>query len=197
MANKASSKTVKKNNNKLLVWVFVVLFILIVLSVTVIIVLNNKEIFGVDESSLVTNETQYVVEYDMQDRRGSSDEIDETSPIKVYNVYYHDGANITNFKTYNKFIDEESAKKAFALEEMQDYRDNGYSVVLSGQFIVLTADKSFYEGETLESVKYWTELYNEVKQDDTDGKVIEGADDVEPDVETEDIVNTTVLETAE
>lgn len=178
MVNKARTKTIRKNNSKLLVWVFVVLFILIVLSVTLIIVLNNKEIFGVDESSIVTNETQYVITHDIQD---SGDENDDAVPIKIYDVYYHDGENVTGMKSYYKFKNEGAAKKAFSLEEMQEYRDNGYLAALSGQFIVLTADKSIYEGETLESVKYWNELYQnetQLNEDDVNNQgAVEGETD--------------------
>ncbi|MBR3115617.1 hypothetical protein IKF30_00080 [Candidatus Saccharibacteria bacterium] len=160
MVKSTSRKTNK--NDKLMFWVFAVLILLIVIAVTVVIVLANRPDPNTSEKFFETNDSQYVIEAKPQ--KVDDEILGDNAPINSFNVYYRNGDTITGYNLYYEFANEEAAKNALSYYQGLKGEEIN-SVELDGKYIVLSANKSQYEGMTYEFIKQWTELFKEADED--------------------------------
>lgn len=178
---KAKTKSKAKNNN-LMTWVFVALFLLIVASIAVILTLNNNNP-NLNEKFFVSDNSKYVATID-------ADSFGDDDLVVAYDVYYHNGNEITGHKAYYKYASEEVAKDAFPYyQALED--DEISTIELNGRFIVLIASPTQYEGLTLDMVKSWFDDDIEEEIDEIDeGDVSENEAD-EENVDTDEDVDVT------
>lgn len=172
MAKQTVSKARKNNNNRLLIGVFGVLLVLIIVAVTIIVILGNRPNPNGDMNFFETDDTKYVVAIDYN-------EGNELSPVKSYDVYYHDDGNeITGHESYYEFVDEETARAAFPDYEKMKAEDVDFigDVKLDGKYIIMIATPRQYEGLTLEFVKEWSRIDVSELESSEDEEVIEGED---------------------
>ena len=183
MVKKTSRKT--KKNDRLMFWVFAVLILLIIIAVTVVVVLANRPDPNTDEKFFETNDSQFVIESDVPETRNEA--LGNNVPVKSFNIYYRDGDTITGYKLYYEFANEEAARNA--LSYYQGLKNEGIdSVELDGKYIVVSGNKSQYEGMTYEFIKQWTELIKTAEEKTEETSEGNG---------TEDVVNETVEGTTE
>lgn len=111
------------------------------------IVLANYEA-PIQEDYFVSDGTKLVMALDGQPELAAEG---ETLPAVTYFVYYYNGEEITGAKVYYKYVDEAAAKQAEAAMDLSGQAWTGKR--RNGEYVVLTAGKSQYEGLTKTAVE--------------------------------------------
>lgn len=153
-----------------------------VIALIIIIVIATAGKGGLSDSYFVSDNTKYVLTLD-GDEIASDD--GETAPTKGYIVYFYEGDNVTDMKAYYKFETAEDAEK------MQKYyqehgAENYKSVTRDGQYVILTAKPSEYEGLTTSDIKEQIEFLEELKTMELDAGEDEDIEDEDYIIDTSD-----------
>ena len=142
----------KKNKKNLIIAICAIAVVAIVAIVVAIIILSNKRI---DDSFFVSDDTKIVLQMDSENLLGLNSEI--IVPDDAYIIYFYSGNNVTDTKAYYKYEDEKTAKEAAEIFKNQE--DNNYgNISVNGTYVILTMNKSTYEGMTTEDARQRVEL---------------------------------------
>ncbi|MBQ3436513.1 hypothetical protein IJG26_00975 [Candidatus Saccharibacteria bacterium] len=172
-----AEKAAQKSKNNLIFGIIALIAILVIVIVVIFAVKNANSNYG--ESYFASDDTKYVI--NLEDGEFSTED-SEHSPTKVHLVYFRSGDDITGVKYYYEYIDEKEAKSAY------DYYKSNYTneyddIELNGKFIILTANKSDYEGMTAYDVQQQIEFMEQLHEmDSTDEEDISGTAELEEEI---------------
>lgn len=147
-----------KNKKNLIICICgAVAAVAVIALIIVLVVMNNR----LNDGYFKTDDSKYVFSVDTSELTDESEE-NPDNPVKIHEVYTHDGDTITSHKYYYEFKDEDAAKNALETEK-ENAGDNFESIEQNGKYIVLTLKAEDYEGTTASDVEKFYKLYEERK----------------------------------
>ena len=169
----------KKKDNKSLIMAICGVVAAIVLVVVIAVVVMTKK--GIDESFFVSDDTKYVLSLDVNNAMMDID-TDEYVPEKAYLIYFYSGDEVTGLKMYYKYADNATAKKAAeTLNGQKSESDEIEKVEADGDYVIITAGKTTYEGMTAEDAKQqveFMEMLQNMNFDDSESEDDETTEEV-------------------
>ena len=155
-----------KNNKNLLIGVCASILV-VVIAVIVFFATRNSE--TINDAYFVSDNTKYVLTLPND---ATSESTDEYTPVKTHMVYYYSGDDITSIKSYYEFTDEVTARAAYA-EAKSDSSSNDLlkNSSVNGKYIIIVADESEYKDLKASDIKQQIELFETIKNMDTEESV--------------------------
>lgn len=181
----------KTNKNPVIVACAVIVAIILIV-VIAIVMLSNKKL---DDSFFVSDGTKYVLTMEADDVLGL--ETDEYVPEKTHLVYFYSGDKVTDAKVYYVYEDEKIAKEAAEYIKQQNEAEGIREITVNGKYVVISPDKSVYDGMTTEDAKQQVELMELLQNIDQrieDGTEEEAEDETEEEAVEEETEEETVEE---
>ncbi len=165
-----------KNNKNLIIGICsAVAAVAVIVLVVVLIVVNS----GLNDGYFKTDDSKYVFSVDTSELMESSDE-NTDAPVKIHEVFTHDGETITSHKYYYEYANADAAKNALD-SEIENAGETFEKIEQDGKYIVLTLKEEDYKDLTASQVKDYYELFEKRKEseekDDTDENEVDDEDD--------------------
>ena len=142
----------KTNKNPVIVACALVVAVILIV-VIAIVMLSNKKL---DDSFFVSDGTKYVLTMEADDLLGL--DTDQYVPEKTHLVYFYSGEKVTDAKVYYAYENEKFAKEAADYIKKQNEDESIREITINGKYVVISPDKSVYEGMTTEDAKQQVEL---------------------------------------
>ena len=178
----------KANDKKNLIAICASIIAVIIIIVVVVLAINRGP-NQLGNNFFTSDDTKLVIPLD-GDRITSDSE--EPLPEKTYLVYYYAGDTITKYQTFQKYSNEEDAKKA--LVYFQDtVADLFEEISRDGDYIIITHEADDYNWITAEDVRQQIEYNNGVEQIQTENTE-ESTETVEEEVIDETVVDETPID---
>ncbi len=171
----------EKKSKNLIMWICAIVAIIAV--VVVAIILGTRSSVTLNDSYFESDDTKYVITVDAENMLTEGEEY---VPVKSHLVYFYSGNDITSFKTYNEYANADTAQKAYEYYKNADFSSRYENIEVDGKYLILTNDKSDYEGTTANDIKQQIELikmYDEMEFDEVDTEDASAESDAEVEVE--------------
>ena len=183
MANSTNSNIKRKGNLGLIIGICTTIVAVIIIIIAVILAINNNQL---SDAYFVSDDTKYVLTSDRSNLENNDD------VIKVHEVYTYSGDTITSLKAYHQFENADIAK--LALEKYKN--DETISEMITdieqnGNYVILTYDKSIYDGLTATDIKQQIEFLNSLKESNST------TDYTEDEIENTEVIENTTEEAQE
>lgn len=162
MANKkAKTKTkAKKDNTPMIIGICVGVVAVIAIIVGIVFAVRGGS-NALGDNYFVSDGSKYVLTIESDQDALDSDD-GEPAPVKTHMVYTYSGDEVTGLKMYYEYADSATASKAYG--SMEDTEEDGIeSIAIDGKYIIITGDKSSYEGLTASDVKEQIEFMETLK----------------------------------
>lgn len=156
--------TNNKKTNSVIIGICAAIVVVALIAVAIVLGTRNGGFTGLSDAFFVSDGSKLVMDIDPD---AFPFEQEEYIPEKVYQVYFYSGDTINGLKAYYKYSDEEKAKAA--LSYLADSFEGDYkSISQDGEYVILEANESEYEGVQANDVKQQIEFIEMIKKQEAE-----------------------------